>query len=295
MGRYKPDLEQNPSQPTPVCHAAATATLSTDDLLQRFWETEEVASSTTCNTPEEHVVVEHFKSTHVYLSTGKYQVTFSKKPDAPALGKSRLQAVKRFKANESSIICKGTWEKFQGVVQEYLDLRYAELVPPSQLKQHIGSTYYFPMHAVVKESSSLRVVFDASARSSSGYSLNDTLLVGPTLYPNITDVLIRFRSYPVVVSADISKMYRAVELSPPDHDLHRFVWRPDQTSELQDFRMTRVTFGVAASPYAAVQALQQTVTDFGQNYPLANSHVFQSDCLAGADSPQEVIKLQQQL
>ena len=92
-------------------------------------------------------------------------------------------------------------------------------------------------------------------------------------------------------------MYRAVELSPPDRDLHRFVWRPDQTSELQDFRMTRVTLGVAASPYAAVQALQQTATDFGQNYPLANSHLFQSfyvdDCLTGADSPQ--VKLQQQL
>ena len=63
--------------------------------------------------------------------------------------------------------------------------------------------------------------------------------------------------------------------------------------------MTRVTFGVAASPFAAVQALQQTATDFGQEHSLANSHVFKSfyvdDCLAGADTPQEAIQLQQQL
>ena len=63
------------------------------------------------------------------------------------------------------------------------------------------------MHAVCKDSSSttkLRVVFDASAKSSNGISLNDILMVGPTLYPSITDILIRFRSYKVAISADIS-------------------------------------------------------------------------------------------
>ena len=75
------------------------------------------------------------------------------------------------------------------------------------------------MHGVIKESSSttkLRVVFDASAKSSTGVSLNDTLLVGPTLYPTLTDILVRFHSYPIAISADIFKMYRAVELHPSD-------------------------------------------------------------------------------
>ena len=93
-------------------------------------------------------------------------------------------------------------------------------------------SYYMPMHGVVKESSSttkLRVVFDASAKTTSGISQNDTLMVGPTLYPNITDILLRFRTYPVAVSSDISKMYRAVELCETDRDVHRFLWRPDKT------------------------------------------------------------------
>ncbi len=58
------------------------------------------------------------------------------------------------------------------------------------------------MHGVHKESSSttkLRVVFDASAKSSSGVSLNDILMVGPTIYPCITDVLLRFRTYKVAI------------------------------------------------------------------------------------------------
>ena len=122
-------------------------------------------------------------------------------------------------------------------------------MPPSEINKPFGKTYYLPMHAVTKESSTstkLRVVFDASARTTSGHSLNETLMVGPNLYPEVIDILIKFRSYPVAVTADISKMYRAVVLSPLDRDLHRVVWRPNQTSEHCGYRMTHVTFGVKA-------------------------------------------------
>ena len=79
------------------------------------------------------------------------------------------------------------------------------------------------MHAVRKECSSttkLRVVFDTSA---SGISLNDLLLVGST-FTAIS--LLRFRLHHVTLAADVSKIYRAIELVPSDHDLHRFSWRP---------------------------------------------------------------------
>ena len=63
--------------------------------------------------------------------------------------------------------------------------------------------------------------------------------------------------------------------------------------------MTRVTFGVAASAFVAIQSLQQTATDFASEYPLASKHVFKSfyvdDCLAGAESTEEAVQLQQQL
>ena len=78
-------------------------------------------------------------------------------------------------------------------------------------------------HAVIKESSSttkLRVVFDASAKTTSGVSLNDCLTIGPALFPNITDILIRFRTYAVALTSDISKRYRAVELCEQDRGLH---------------------------------------------------------------------------
>ena len=63
------------------------------------------------------------------------------------------------------------------------------------------------MHAIYKSSSSttkVRAVFDASAKSSTGVSLNDTLLVGPSVHPPLIDVLPKFRSHRVTLTADIS-------------------------------------------------------------------------------------------
>ena len=195
--------------------------------------------------------MEHFVSNHSILPVARFQVTLPRKPDTPPLGESCLQAVKWFQANEASISRCGTRQTFQDGVQEYLDLGHAEPVPVQDLKLPHSQTYYMPMHAVIKDSSTttkLRVVFDASARITSGISFNETLMVGPTLYPNLTDIFIRFRTYPMAISGDVSKMYRAIELSPTDRDYHRFIWRADKSSPLQDYRMKRVTFGITASP-----------------------------------------------
>ena len=65
-----------------------------------------------------------------------------------------------------------------------------------------------------------------------GVSLNDTLLVGPTVHSSLIDVLLRFRFHRVALTTDVSRMYRAVELTLPDRDLHRFVWRSDPNEPL---------------------------------------------------------------
>ena len=129
---------------------------------------------------------------------------------------------------------KGQFETFESVINEYFELEHAEVVPKADLGRPHDKVFYLPMHAVRKDSSSttkLRVVFDASAKSSTGISLNDTLLVGHTVHSSLIDVLLRFRSHRVALIADVSKMYRAVRLSESDRDLHRFVWRgsPDET------------------------------------------------------------------
>ena len=41
-------------------------------------------------------------------------------------------------------------------------------------------------------------------------------MVGPTVHPPLIDVLMRFRQHRIALTADISKMYRAIELVPND-------------------------------------------------------------------------------
>uniref|UniRef100_A0A1X7VHG3 Reverse transcriptase domain-containing protein n=1 Tax=Amphimedon queenslandica TaxID=400682 RepID=A0A1X7VHG3_AMPQE len=127
------------------------------------------------------------------------------------------------------------------------------------------------MHTVCKETSTttkIRAVFDASAKSFTGVSLNDTLLVGPTVHPPLIDVRLRFRSHCVASVADVSQMYRAVRLTDTNQDYHRFVWRKCPKDPLKDYRMTRVTFGVSASLFIANMCVQQNAVD----HALTHSH-----------------------
>ena len=182
------------------------------------------------------------------------------------------------------------------MVQQYLDLGHAEPVPPEE--EEPASSFYLPMHSVCKESSTstkLRVVFDGSALTTSGHSLNSSLLVGPQLQPTLGIILMKFRTYPVALNADISKMYRAVELTPADRDLHRFLWRASPEQPIRTYWMTRVTFGVSASPYLAVKTLQRTADDHGEGYPNATQHIkgsfYVDDFLGGAATPVEATQL----
>ena len=182
---------------------------------------------------------------------------------------------------------------------EYLDL---ELVPACDLEKPQQQVFYLPMHAVYKSSSTttkVRAVFDASAKSSTGVSLNDSLMIGPTIHPSLIDVLLKFGFHRIALTSDVSKMYRAVELTDEDQDSHRFVWRSSQSDVLRDYRMTRVTFGVCASSFAANMCVKQNALDHAHQYPLAVRAVEESfyvdDALTRADSREEAIQLQKQL
>ena len=94
-------------------------------------------------------------------------------------------------------------------------------------------------------------------------------------------------------------MYRAIGLANPDKDLHRFVWRENTDDILSDYRMTRVTFGVSASSFAANMSIKQNAIELAGSYPLAHKAVRHSfyvdDGLIGAKSFEQAVKLQREL
>ena len=285
-----------------VTHHVLTATDKCDEILRKFWEIEETMSDDGPMTVEEKHVAQHFNDNHFRDEFGTFVVPLPRKQYTKPLGESRSIALRIFLHLERSLLAKQQSAEFNSVMSEYFELNHAEVVPPLDVDKTPDKIFYLPMHAVRKDSSSttkLRIVFDASAKTTSGVSLNDTLLVGHTVHSSLADVLLRFRLHKVALVSDVSKMYRAIKLADPDKDLHRFVWRNNPNEPLTDYRMTRVTFGVSASSFAANMSLKQNAIDHAREYPLAVKAVHESfyvdDCLTGAESISEATKLQRQL
>lgn len=105
-------------------------------------------------------------------------------------------------------------------------------------------------HAVLKDASNttkLRVVFDASAKSSNGRSLNDNLLVGRTIQNDLFSILLRFRLQTFVIIADIEKMYRQIVIRDKDRIFQKILWF--HNDEIREYTLNTVTFGIASSPF----------------------------------------------
>ena len=274
---------------------------TSDQMLFHLWKSEEQPRHE-ANTEEERVE-SHFANTHEYLTEeGRYQVALPKTLGDHTLGDSRGRAMFRAQANEKSLVRKNKWNEFQQVMEEYVTLGHAVAVEPPDKASSPSGHYYMPVHSVIKDSSTstkVRAVFDASAPSSTGISLNDLLAVGPTLQPTLVNTLLKFRSYSTAISGDISKMYREILLSPEDRPLHRFLWRKKVTEPWQDWEMQRVTFGVTSSPYLAIKTLIQTALDHGQAYPEAQRHILESfyvdDFFGGANTEKEAVVLRKQI
>ncbi|KRZ82897.1 hypothetical protein T08_1935 [Trichinella sp. T8] len=97
-----------------------------------------------------------------------------------------------------------------------------------------GRIWYLPHHAVIQEDKitiKCRIVFDGSAQYG-GVALHQHLDVGPALQNNLLKVLLRFRRFPIVLQADISKMFLQIGLNEQDRDVCRFLWRS------RDFSLT---------------------------------------------------------
>ena len=152
-----------------------------------------------------------------------------------------------------------------------------------------------------KESSTttkLRVVFDASASTTSGSSLNDQLLAGPDLYSQLVPILINFRSYVAGMTADIGKMFREIALDHCERDVHRFLVT-GENGQTEDWRMKRLTFGVTSSPFLATQVLRHAANLYKDEFPEAFNiilhHLYVDDFIAGAATEEDAIRIRRQL
>lgn len=183
-------------------------------------------------------------------------------------------------------------------MEEYQEFGYMTKI--STIDNDIDSHCYLLHHGVVKESSTttkLRVVFDASAKTLSNFSLNDVLKVGPVIQDDLFAILIRCRMHKIVTTADIEKMYRQVSVQQQHRNFQRILWRSSEQEPLGHFQLNTVTYGTAPASFLAIRALHQTAIDISDRFPKTSkiilSDFYVDDLITGCDtieSAKEIIR-----
>ncbi|XP_036347063.1 uncharacterized protein LOC118756404, partial [Rhagoletis pomonella] len=265
-----------------------------DRALARLWELEDSPQKQHL-THEENFCENHFNSTHQRMPDGRFVVELPLKPNT-VLGESRNFAIRNLLCIERRLASNSDLRlRYDEFMRELIDMGHME-----EVFETTSEVYYMPHHPVIKESSvttKLRVVFNASAKTTTGNSLNDALFVGPQLQQDLYSILLRFRTHRYAVTADVAKMYRQVCVSSKHVDLQRIVWRPDPSSPIRDYRMLRVTYGVAAASHLAVKALQQTAKCTTNGCKKAVDAIlndfYMDDLLTGASCKSQLRLLQQ--
>ncbi|GBN92966.1 hypothetical protein AVEN_85100-1 [Araneus ventricosus] len=266
--------------------------------MTKFWELEKIEKP--IKSVEEEKCEKHFLKTYSRNSEGRYIVQLPLKKDPECLGESKTSALgslnslwRRLSKNPELL------SLYRDFMQEYEALGHMELVTDNN---EPSTSYYLPLHGVFKPdktSTKLRVVFNASALSSNGLSLNDIQMNGDLTQEDLFSIMLRFRKHKFVFSADIRKMCRMILVDPQQRDLQQIVWKNGENDTVKTYKLNTVTYGTTSAPYLATRVLHQLVKDEGQCFPLAvtvlDSDFYEDDMLIGSDSSEDVRELQIQL
>ena len=181
-------------------------------------------------------------------------------------------------------------------MEEYLQLKHMKV----SSRPVDDFNYYLPHHGVFRaDSNKIRVVFNASRKTSSGSALNDLLLPGRKLQPDITHVISRWRFGRAALVTDVVKMFRQFLVHPEDLDWQRLLWRDSTDTPIKDYVALTVTYGLNCAPYLAMRSILQLAEDGRHSHPLAylilTNQIYIDDIFLAADHKEQVIAQRNQL
>ena len=212
--------------------------------LKKFRELEDVPTASQ-HTDEKIACQKHFRNTTI-LENNRFIVAMPFKLNAQPLGNTFIQAKRRFPNLEKRREANPSLRKdYSDFIREFVNLNHLEVVPEEDFVKPEAELNFLPHHCVHKEDSTttnLRVVFDGSAKSRNGNSLNGSLMVRPTIQQDLFSILVRFSVHRVALSGDIAKVYRQIDLDASAKDFRRIFWRDSLNDVIKQYRMTRVTW-----------------------------------------------------
>ncbi|UYV61714.1 hypothetical protein LAZ67_1006119 [Cordylochernes scorpioides] len=275
-----------------------------DNVLRRFWEVEEVPLRPAKSHADEFCE-ELYKTQVQRTASGRYifPLPFDTRVPVPELfGESVAICVRRQLALERRLARDAPLrEEYCSFMKDYVELGH--MTPLSESSAIDTEGYCFiPQHAVrgnQPDKSKLRVVFDASTKTSNGWSLNDRLYTGPKLQTDILIILMNWRRHKVVMLTVIEKMYRQIMVRPQDAKRQKIMWRESPDDGLKPYQLNTVTYGTSPAPFLALQTLLQLARDDERKYPRAaevlRTDTYVDDILTGADNSVDALSLQKEL
>ena len=260
-----------------------------DSKMDAFWDIESSEDI------DEGKQCEEFYAKTLKKLPGRYEVGIPFKSleigDSLPMAHARLhQVLKHLEKNKERA------ELYIQSMEEMITSGHMEKVKWSQVKNLLPhSGVYKPEHLTTR----LRVVFDGSAKTANGRSLNDVMYTGPKLQSDICVVLLRFRMHTYIISADVTKMFRQIRVRPEDAAYQCVLWKQPNQDKVEVFRINVVVFGLASSPYLAIRTMNQVAEDEGEEFPLAKKIITENfyvdDVLASFNSVGEAKEAAHQL
>ncbi|XP_075170134.1 uncharacterized protein LOC142242443 [Haematobia irritans] len=268
--------------------------------LEHLWKIEEINDNVSEFTPEQMECEKFFQNTVSRESSGRIVVRLPFKEPSNSLGASRNTALQRFASLERRLNRDADLKaKYVSFMKEYEDSGHMSLVKNPKLHE---PHYYIPHHCIFKPNSTstkLRVVFDASCPTSNHKSLNEILMVGPTIQEELFLLLLRFRLYRFALTADIVKMYRQVLIDQRDRRFQYILWRHSNQDEIKTYQLNTVTYGTSAAPFLAVRSLYYIADELLDRFELGAKAIktsfYVDDFLGGAETIEELTELKYQV
>ena len=156
----------------------------------------------------------------------------------------------------------------------------------------MAERYYMPWRFVHNENSittPVRIVFDASAATKSGFSLNDIVAKGMNSLNSMLEIIIRFRNVVVAIHTDVRMMYNVVKLKPEHWTFQRYLWDADldPTGAPQEKVVKTLIYGVKSSGNQAQGGMRKCAEAEKEKFPEAARSItddtYMDDCATGAD------------
>lgn len=261
--------------------------------IKRLWEIEEIPSIKH-RTDQEEECEKIFVTQHTRNQSGRYIVRIPFNEKITKLGKSKKMALHQFFAMEGKMKKNSEFAtKYKLFMSEYETLGHME-----EIWEKHEEGYYTPHHGILS-ANKFRVVFNASAKTTSRISLNEAQLIGEKLQNDLFIILMNFRKFKHGITADIEKMYRQILIHPDDQKYQKILWRDNPQGPIKTYRLKTVTYGQTCAPHCAIRTLVQCANDNEQLFPNGASIIkncfYVDDLLTGADNLEDAKAIKQDI